>query len=46
VYNYYDQACTHGLVEPLLVMKQNKRKPLVVLDAEAFFDIISKEHNK
>jgi hypothetical protein len=42
VYNYYDQACTHGVAEPLLVMKQNKRKPLVVLDAEAFFDIISK----
>ena len=46
VYNYYDQACTHGLIEPLVVIKQNKRKPLVVLDAEAFFDIISKEHRK
>ena len=44
VYQFYDQANTHGTHEPVVVMKQNQRKPLVVIDAEAFFDIISKEH--
>ena len=40
VYNYYGQAKTHGKYEPVVFIKQLRGKPLVVLDAEAFFRII------
>jgi len=42
VYNYYEQAKTHGSHEPVAVVKQNGKKPLVVLDAEKFFDLIAR----
>jgi hypothetical protein len=42
VYNYYEQAKTHGSHEPVAVVKQNGKKPLVVLDAEVFFDLIAR----
>ena len=37
VYNYYEQAKTHGKGEPLVVIKQNHSKPLVIVDADYFF---------
>jgi len=37
VYNYYEQAKQHGKGEPLVVIKQNNCKPLVIVDAELFF---------
>jgi len=43
IFGQYEQAKTHGTHEPVVVIKQNGCKPLVALDAEAFFDIISKE---
>jgi hypothetical protein len=43
VYQYYAQCRTHGTHEPVVVMKQNQSKPLVVIDAEVFLNIISKE---
>lgn len=39
VYTHYDQAvenCPKGST-PILVIKENRRKPLVVLDAETYF---------
>lgn len=37
VWDAYDQAIANsGDYEPLLVMKKNRKKPLVVMDAEAF----------
>lgn len=41
VYNYYDQAIanTPKGVYPLVVVKQNRRKPLAVLDFETFMEI-------
>ena len=43
VYQAYEQACENaGKYEPLLIMKKNRKKPLVVLDAEAFIDLIKK----
>jgi len=42
VYNYYEQAKTHGSHEPVAVVKQNGKKPLVVIDAEKFFDLIAR----
>ena len=40
VYGYYDQADTHGSEEPLLIIKQNRRKPLAVVDAEWYFEML------
>lgn len=42
VYKIYDQAITHVLddEEPLVVIKSNFKKPLVILDAEHFFSLL------
>lgn len=40
VYNYYDQARTHGEGEPIVVIKQNRSKPLVVLDFDYFLGLL------
>ena len=43
VWDAYDQACANsGDYEPLLIMKKNRKKPLVVLDAEAFIKLMTK----
>ena len=43
VWAAYEQAkANSGNHEPLLVMKKNRKKPLVVLDAETFIQIIKK----
>ena len=43
VWNAYEQAeANSGKHEPLLVMKKNRKKPLVVLDAEAFMDLLKR----
>jgi len=42
VYKDYEQAKTHGLVEPLVILKQNLSKPLALVDAEHFFDLVQK----
>jgi hypothetical protein len=46
VYGFYEQAQKNckGL-EPICVVKQNRCKPLVVVDAEHFFNLIA-ERNK
>ena len=44
VWAAYAQACENsGDYEPLLVMKKNRKKPLVVMDAEAFFKLLNKQ---
>ena len=43
VWDAYDQAIANsGDYEPLLVMKKNRKKPLVVMDAEAFIKLMRK----
>ena len=43
VWAAYEQACANcGKHEPLLVMKKNRKKPLVVMDAEQFIKLIKK----
>ena len=43
VWDAYVQASANsGKHEPLLVMKKNRKKPLVVIDAETFVQIIKK----
>jgi len=46
IYKHYEQAAEHGEHEPLLVIKGNHKKPLVVLDAEQFFKLIKKASNE
>lgn len=37
IYNDYVQAASHGSHEPVVVIKQNHSKPLVIVDADYFF---------
>ena len=37
VYGFYQQCAAHGPNEPVVVIKQNQCKPLVVVDADYFF---------
>jgi len=39
IYNYYEQAISHNNVgEPLVVIKMNRQKPLIIVDAEHFME--------
>ena len=40
LYSFYDQACRHGKHEPILVVKQNTRRALAVIDLDQFIDLI------
>jgi hypothetical protein len=40
VFTWYEQAQSHGKYEPLVVVKQDRKRPLVVVDAEHFFKLI------
>ena len=42
VYKDYEQAKTHGAIEPLVILKQNLSKPLALVDAEHFLDLVQK----
>jgi hypothetical protein len=42
VYKDYEQAKTHGLIEPLVILKQNLSKPLALVDAEHFLDLVQR----
>lgn len=46
VYKDYEQACTHDTHEPVVVLKQNNSKPLVLVDAQHFFDLVAKLKGK
>jgi hypothetical protein len=40
VFTWYEQAKTHGKHEPIVVVKQDRKKPLVIVDAEHFFKLL------
>ena len=40
LYSFYDQACRHGKHEPVLVVKQNTRRALAVIDLDQFIDLL------
>ena len=42
VFKDYEQAKTHKDVEPLVVLKQNLSKPLALIDAQHFLDMVQK----
>ena len=41
IYKDYQQATSHGTLEPLLVIKQNHSKPLAVVDLDYFIKLMS-----
>ncbi len=43
VFNYYEQATGHGDYEPLVVIKQNRSKPLAVVDLDHFMALVRKQ---
>jgi len=40
LYSFYDQASRHGEHEPVLIVKQNTRRALAVIDLDQFIDLI------
>tara|TARA_Y100001951_G_C11176783_1_gene203570 strand:+ start:153 stop:485 length:333 start_codon:yes stop_codon:yes gene_type:complete len=40
LYSFYSQACKHGKYEPVLIVKQNTRRALAVIDLDQFIDLI------
>lgn len=46
VYSWYNQCREHGPHEPLLIIKEDNAKPLVVLDAEVFFNLLRSTKGK
>lgn len=46
-YNFYDQAVDNaGEHEPVVVVKANRRDPLVLVDARYFFERMADEHSQ
>ena len=44
VFNYYEQSKTNcGDSEPLVVIKQNRSKPLAVVDLDHFMELVRKQ---
>ena len=48
VYSFIEQAKTNTTGErtPIVVVKQNRRRPLVVCDAEYFFEMLKEAKNE
>ena len=40
LYNYFNQARRHVALEPLLVVKMNRERPLAIVDREHLFQLI------
>ena len=40
IYAFWDQSVKHGKYEPVLVVKQNSRRSLAVIDLDQFIDLI------
>ena len=40
IYSFWDQSVRHGKYEPVLVIKQNSRRALAVIDLDQFIDLI------
>ena len=46
LYDAYDQAISNADLEPVVVLKMNKRDPLIVLDFKKFVSIIKESNMK
>jgi hypothetical protein len=43
VYTWMEQAKSHGKHEPLVFVKQDRKAPLVIMDAEHFFLLLKRD---
>ncbi len=43
VYTWFEQAKTHGGSEPLVFVKQDRKQPLVIMDAAHFFLLLKRD---
>ena len=41
VYRYVDQCNNRSDAQPLVIVKENRRRPLAVVDAEHFFELLA-----
>lgn len=41
VYRYYEQCQKHGDGEPIVIIKENGKAPLAVIDAEMLFELMA-----
>ena len=46
VYTWYDQAKSHGDHEPVVFIKMDRRRPLVVVDAEHFTKLVAETNGR
>jgi hypothetical protein len=46
LYDDYAQATSHSHLEPIVVIKMNNKKPLILVDAEHFLDLTVKPYVK
>jgi len=44
LYSYFAQARSHAALEPLLIVKSNRERPLAVVDMEHLFELIQKDN--
>ena len=40
IYRYFTQAESHSDLEPILIIKSNRAKPLAIIDLEHFFTLL------
>ena len=40
LHRWFNQSRKHGRLEPILVVKMNDKKPLLVMDVDHFFEIV------
>ena len=43
LYNYWTQTKGHSNLEPLLVVKMNRERPLAIIDIEHLFELVKEE---
>ena len=46
IHTYYEQAKTHGNHEPIVFVKQDRKRPLAIVDAEHFLELIKTINGK
>jgi hypothetical protein len=42
LYSHYKQATKHSPLEPMLIVKMNRKKPLCIIDLDHFFNLQKK----
>jgi len=46
LYDALAQAATHGSLIPVAIIKQDRKAPLAIVDAEVFFKLLKEAHER